>query len=403
MRREVLLIVHNYGLDHNRVRMELDAIADAGLSADLICLRGPGERPRETYRSTSIRRLPIRRHRGASLPVYLFEYGAFFILAALLATVLALRHRYRLVFVHSLPDALVLAAAGPKLLGARVVANLREFTPELVRTRYGVGENHWLVRLSRGIERLSCSFADRVITVHDTGRELLTSRGVPPEKLLVITNSIDLPSPAGAHARGAGPFVLLYHGTAGNEYDLETVVQALAILRERGWSASDVRLRVVGSGPAIPALREHVARQALEDRVMIEPPVPFAQVPELLATADAGVPLLRETPYAHLGIPTKLLECIGAGVPVLSAPGRAIRGYFGEEAILYVPFGDAPALAGAIAQLAGDPARRVALAQAARRALEPILPDVMRERYARLLESAVARVPSPAASVAATD
>ena len=386
-RSDVLLIVHNYALDHNRVRMELDAIAHAGLSADLICLRQPGEPARGRYRTTRVLRIPIRRHRGARLPIYLLEYGGFLLIASLLASLLALRHRYRLVLVHSLPDVLAFAAVVPKLLGAHVVLNLREFTPELVRTRYETDESHALVRLTTVLERMSCALADTVITVHDTGAALLASRGVPESKLLVITNSIELPGVRDdRNGRAADePFTLLYHGTAGNEYDLSTVVRAIAVLRARGYTVDRIRLRIVGSGPALPAVQREVTALGLERWVSIERPVPFAHVPGLLASADAGVPLLRETPYAHLGIPTKLLECVAAGIPVLSVPGRAILGYFPPDTLVYVPFGDAGALAYAIAGLVAGPREGRERAARARIALHPIAPEVMKARYAHLL------------------
>lgn len=387
MRDRVLIIVHNYALAHNRVRMELNAIADAGMSADVLCLRGTGEAKTETYRSARIRRLPVRRHRGAPLVVYVLEYLSFFLLAAVWASALVLRHRHRMVIVHSLPDVLVFSALVPRLMGTRVVLNLREFTPELIRTRYGVGDDHMLVRFSRFLERTSCRFAHLVITVHDTGADLLASRSTTRDKLVVITNSIDLAadasSPVGALHAAEG-LTLLYHGTAGNEYDLLTVVDALAILANHR-AGGKVCLRIVGDGPALPAVRAHVARRGVEELVRFEAPVPFEQVPKLLRDAHVGVPLLRETPYADLGIPTKLLECIAVGLPVISVPGRAIRGYFSVDSLLYVPFGDAEAVADAIELVLTDPALGAERAHRARMELEAISPDVMRARYAEIL------------------
>lgn len=387
MRDGVLIIVHNYALAHNRVRMELNAIADAGLTADVLCLRGEGEAKTETYRSARIRRLPVRRHRGASLAVYGLEYLSFFLLAAAWAAVLAVRRRHRMVIVHSLPDVLVFAALVPRLTGSRIVLNLREFTPELVRTRYGVGDDHILVRFNRFLERISCRFAHLVITVHETGADLLASRSTTRDKLMIITNSIDLAMDVSAStesARSTEPLTLLYHGTAGNEYDLLTVVDALAILASR-FAATRACLRIVGDGPALPGVRAHAARRGVEKLVRFEAPVPFERVPQLLRDAHLGVPLLRETPYADLGIPTKLLECIAAGLPVISVPGRAIRGYFSDDSLLYVPFGDASAVADAIALVLTDPGLAAERAARARRELDAISPDVMRARYAEIL------------------
>lgn len=397
MRRDVLLIAHSYA-QHNRIQLEMDAIERSGLRGDLICLRDDGEPARSRTGATTVRRLPIRRHRGAGLPTYLLEYTAFLVGALLLAAYLQIRHRYRVVIVHSLPDVLVFSALVPRLMGAQVVANLREFTPELVRTRYGVGDGHWLVRLTRFLESASCAFADRVITVHTEGVRLLSERGVPIDKLVVVTNAMVIEATASGAGGARGPFTLLYHGMIGNEYDLTTVVDALTRLRERGWTRDDVRLRIVGTGPELETLRRKVDEAGVGAWVAFEPPVPFERVPSILAAADAGVPILRETPYAHLGLPTKLLEYVAVHVPVVSVPGRAIRRYFGPDALCYVPFGDPDAVADAVETLRADGARRATMTDAAYAALQPIRREVNLARYGELFDelgaTASARTPA---------
>ena len=48
---------------------------------------------------------------------YVFGYGVFLLAAAVLVTMLHLRRRYHLIQINSMPDALVFAALGPRLLG----------------------------------------------------------------------------------------------------------------------------------------------------------------------------------------------------------------------------------------------------------------------------------------------
>lgn len=388
----VLVIAHQYLPWHPRVRAELDALAAANVAADVVCLREVGQTFRGSYRGMNLYRLPVGRHRGSGLPVYLLEYLAFFLMAAAFGSWLWLRRRHAVVVTHSLPDPLVFAALVPRLFGARVVLNLHELTPELFQTRYGLAGHHPVIRLARILERGSCRFAGTVITVHDVAARLLASRGVPREKLVVITNAVEMTGqPIFRRFRQDRPFDLLYHGTIGNEYDLTTVVDALALLRDRGLSQYEVRLRVVGDGPGLARVRARADEMDVADRVLFEAPIAYEEVPALLESCDAGVVLMRETPYAHLGLPTKFLECVAAGLPLITTPGSAIRAYVPEDAVCYVPFGDAAAVADAMESLRAHPDRGSELARRAWSAVHPIRGEVMARRYVETLSGSSKR------------
>ena len=394
-RRPVALVVaHQYLPSDPRIRRELDALADAGVSVDALCLRAPGEGFRDEYRGHRLYRLPVRRHRGAGLGVYLLEYAAFLVLAFAATTWLHLLRRYRTVVTHTLPDPLVFAALVPRLLGARVVIDMHEFTPELFRTRYAVAETHPLIRLSALLERASCAFATHVVTVHEPGVELLASRGVSRAKLVVIPNSDEMRAPPGveggsARERAADdasrPFTLVYHGLLLNQYDLATGLHALARLDR---SERPVLLRIVGEGPDEPELRRLAAGLGLADRVRFEPLVSPADIPAILAECDAGLVPLRDVVYTHLMLPMKLLECAAHGLPIITTPSRTVRHYFPDDAVCYVPFGDADALAGAIRRMRDDAAYRRRLRAAAAEAVRPMRWELAGRRYAELLRRA---------------
>jgi glycosyltransferase involved in cell wall biosynthesis len=391
---DVLVIAHHYVPWHPRVRHQLDGIEAAGLTADVICLRDDGEPARGAYGSARLYRLPIRRHRGARLPVYLAEYLGFFILAALLAAWLSFRRRHAVVVTHNLPDPLVFAAVVPRLLGSRVVVNLHEFTPELVRTRYGLDAGHPLDRIARLLERAACAFAHTVITVHEPGAELLAARGIPRDRLEVVNNTSEM-APIAAGARPprdpGGSFTLLYHGTYGNEYDLSIALDALARLRDAGDPAfRGLKLRIVGDGAQLPALRSQAAALELGDVVSFEAPVPYDRVPAILMEADAGVVPLRDTPYGELGLPTKVLECIAMRLPVITTPGRATRHHLPADGVWFVPYGDAEAVADAIREIRRDPAGVRRRTERAVAALRPLRKDAVRDRYAEVMRESVA-------------
>src|SRR5947209_2568374 len=116
----VCIIREHYVPQDSRVAREAAALCALGHQVDVICLRAPGQPRVEHGPGMTVWRLPLRHGRGRRATRYLLEYGAFFVLAAGLVTVLHARRRYRLIQVNSLPDALVFAAALPRMLGARV-------------------------------------------------------------------------------------------------------------------------------------------------------------------------------------------------------------------------------------------------------------------------------------------
>ena len=140
-RPPICMIVHAYYEEDARVRREAEALVAAGWSVDVIGLCRPGELPAAVIEGVNLRRLPVGRHQGAGLPVYLIEYGAF-LMQALWAATRAHRHRrYGLVEVHSLPDYLVFAALPLKLVGVPVLLDLHEAMPEFFRSRFPVASN----------------------------------------------------------------------------------------------------------------------------------------------------------------------------------------------------------------------------------------------------------------------
>jgi glycosyltransferase involved in cell wall biosynthesis len=81
-----------------------------------------------------------------------------------------------------------------------------------------------------------------------------------------------------------------------------------------------------------------------------------------LSGALAGLSLLHDEPNYRHSMPTKVLEYMARGVPVVSTPlPRAVELVHGHDCGEVVPFGDAIAAADAVLRLRDDAARRTAL------------------------------------------
>ena len=112
-----------------RPRRAVDALLQEGMSIDLLC-EADGKAPRrESLGNLRVTRIPIPRTRGGKLS-YAYQYSAFIALASSIFAWRSLRKRYDLVYVHNMPDVLVVSGLLPKLLGAKVILDQHDPMPE---------------------------------------------------------------------------------------------------------------------------------------------------------------------------------------------------------------------------------------------------------------------------------
>ncbi len=118
--------------------------------------------------------------------------------------------------------------------------------------------------------------------------------------------------------------------------------------------------------------------------------LPYARMPELLASADVGVApydtaRLRQLALGFYWSPLKVFEYMASGLPTVTIAREPLTDVVraGREG-LHVPEGDAPALAAAIERLAGDPAGRARLGASARARVVELYSW---ERHCRQLEA----------------
>ena len=217
-------------------RREVDALLDAGHQVDIVCLQRPGEPLRDAYRGAALWRIPIAHRRGSAI-AYLFEYGVILVLATMLVAILHLRRRFDLIQVNTPPDTLVFSALIPRLFGAKVLLQLKEPMPEFFAAKFALDSRHWSVRAVARMEQASIRFADFAVTCTDHMRDAFVGRGAPAGKFAVVlpSSSEEDFSADTAPARDrqdTDEFVLISHGSIEERYGLDTVIRAVAALKD---------------------------------------------------------------------------------------------------------------------------------------------------------------------------
>jgi glycosyltransferase involved in cell wall biosynthesis len=210
--------------------------------------------------------------------------------------------------------------------------------------------------------------AARVIAVSEGARAAyLTSGADRPERVVVVRNGIAGVARPGAGRRvraelGIAPeaLVVAMISSLRSEKAHDVAFAAVAQLAER---FPALRLLVVGDGP----LRSEVARGArpLGERALLT-----GHRDDVMAVLDATDVLLH--PSRHDALPTTIIEAMACSVPVVATAVGGIPELVtdGVSGVLVGAPPVASALADELACLLGDPARRRALAAAARERFE---------------------------------
>ena len=236
-KRVAMVMFSTYPADP-RPRRAAETLLKEGMSVDLVCLQDGDAPRRETRGDFDIIRVPLTHQRGGKLS-YAYKYSAFILISAAILAVRSLKRRYDLVYIHNMPDILVVSALVPKALGAKVILDQHDPMPELMMTIFNLDKDSLSVRLLTWLEKWSIARADLVITVNTACKRIFGSRSCPPEKIGVVMNSPDeaifpfhaTESATFANRPARKRFVIMYHGSLVERNGLDLAVEALARVR----------------------------------------------------------------------------------------------------------------------------------------------------------------------------
>ncbi len=251
-----------------------------------------------------------------------------------------------------------------RLWGARFVYNVQDIYPDAA-VKLGLLRNPCTIRFFSWLERFVYARADAVTVLSEDFRRNLLAKGVPAGKIALIPNGVDTelvrPLPReNAFAREHGladRFVALYAGNVGLAQGLETLVDAAGHLR-----SPDAHVTIVGNGAAREALEER-ARKSAQGRVSFLPFQPRERVPELYASSDVGIVILRPG-MGDSSVPSKMYTIMAAGKPIVASVDAEseVARLIGQVGCgIAVPPGDPAALAGAIDAMRSDEKRAASM------------------------------------------
>jgi glycosyltransferase involved in cell wall biosynthesis len=324
------------------------------------------------------------------------SYLSFATVASMLAAPLVAHSDVAL--VYSTPATAALPALlARRMAGVPFVLYIADLWPDTVlesgMVRYGV--------VNRAVGRILTWFCDHVyraaarITVPSDGmRQILIQRGVPIEKISVLHHWVDeslfRPVAPSKSLRTSldleDRFVAMYAGSLGDLQGLEVAVRAAALLQD----LPDFSIVLLGTGVAEQRLRRLVSELGLTN-VVFAGARPPGEMPALMHAADVQLVTLRDIPFFHANIPSKVQAILATGCPVVSsAPGDTGTLVAKSGGGIACPAEDPAALADALRRLhAMTAAEREELGRAGRSFYESHLSEsIGAKRLANLLQEA---------------
>lgn len=196
---------------------------------------------------------------------------------------------------------------------------------------------------------------------------LVVPSGAPPDLLPTAP-----PSRLGVSEQGP---VVLWAGGAYPWFDLENVARACQLVLERVPTARFVFAGVHGRDEATGARQQagHEIHQAVERiprlaaRVHFVPWVPYRDRARLYEGADIAISVHRAHTETFFSMRARVLDFVGAALPVVMTGGDAISERLAsEDAARVVSPGDASALSNAVIGLLASPDERLAVSAAMR-------------------------------------
>jgi glycosyltransferase involved in cell wall biosynthesis len=289
------------------------------------------------------------------------------------------------------------ALAASRRHGAPLVFEVRDLWPE-APIQMGALANPLARRVARALERAVYAASSHVVALSPGIREGVIGAGVRPADVTLIPNAsdLDLFSPSldtdGLRERLGleGRFVCSYFGTMGEANDLSQVVEAAALLAERG--DDSVVFVLQGDGKRRAAIEEEVRHRGLRN-VVLQPPGDKASAARLAAASDACMTIFKDVPILATNSPNKLFDTFAAGRPaIVNTPGWQRDLVERHEAGVFARPGDPADLAEQVLRLREDPERTAAYGRNARRLAEGEFDRrLLAERLRVLLEDVAAR------------
>lgn len=311
-----MLLDHEFPPDI-RVENEIQSLHDSGHEIHLACFTKKNKQRKEVTDNCIIHRktIPEFIHKTS---VGILRFPFYFNFWRKFLVELFAKENYDAIHVHDLP----LAKVGyefAKKHDAKLTLDLHENWPALLRvathTQSFLGK--FLSKNSQWeeYEKKYCRLADNVIVVVDEAKERLKGLGIDPDKIVVVSNTLNLNDFDIPKSSPDPEFItLLYAGGINKHRGLQYVIKGV-----KGFNIANKKLRVwiLGTGSYVNELKELALREGVEDKVFFEGWKNYKEMQTYFGKSDYCLIPHVKNDHTDSTIPHKIFQYMYAGKPML--------------------------------------------------------------------------------------
>ena len=237
-------------------------------------------------------------------------------------------------------------------MGTKIILDIHDIVPEFYMRKFAVSEKHLSIRFLKWIEKMSCRYADHVITVTELWRQRLIERSLKPEKCSVILNAPDtnifnsrqkMKKRAKEHR-----FTLGYHGNFTEPTGIDIVIKAVSIIKKR---IPEIRFLIVGKGREEGYLKELSRKLGLDKNIVFKKSVPVDCIPKIMSNVDVGIDPKRDGIYSGETLSVKAMEYLAMEMPLIISKTKISQLYFDDSMVVFFKPDDENDLAERIIEL----------------------------------------------------
>jgi len=196
---------------------------------------------------------------------------------------------------------------------------VRDLWPEEI-VAVGAIKHRGIIGLLEKLEIFLYRRADRIIAVAEGTIEILTRRGIPPDKFTLIPNGVEVDRFARGRRHNRvrdklnlnGDFLVSYIGTVGMAHKLDVFLEAARLLRD----TPRLKFLIVGDGAEKHKLLRRKHEMAL-DNVLFLDQQPREKIASFYHASDCCLVHLRRADLFLKNIPSKIFEIMACGKPIL--------------------------------------------------------------------------------------
>lgn len=279
-----------------------------------------------------------------------------FVKFAMRSVRIALQDKYDLLFATSTPlTAGIPGIAARVLRRKKFVFEVRDLWPELPR-EMGVIKNPVVLFCMSVLEWVSYRAATACVGLSPGMVEGIRKRSSANKPIALIPNGCDVDLFQTSTSKvevGARPFTAIFSGAHGKANGLDAVLDAAAVLMQRG--ETHIHIEFIGDGSEKVRLEKRASDEALSN-CTFSPAMPKTELVTKLQTVDVGLMVLDNVKAFYNGTsPNKFFDYIASGLPVLNNYPGWIASIIDEYQLgIAVPPSDADLFADALVKMAAD-------------------------------------------------